>query len=126
MAMALLLALGVGATQAQTVQKCVGRDGHARYQSEPCARGERTAEIWDATPDPVTPANDGPRPRTRASTRTRASSRRSARTTVAALESRDSCADARAYRDAVERRAGLQRNYALLTTLQDRVYEACR
>ncbi|TZF91308.1 hypothetical protein FW784_02250, partial [Lysobacter lacus] len=47
-----LLAIAPGAAHAQTVQKCIGRGGYARYQSEPCARGERTAETWDAVPEP--------------------------------------------------------------------------
>ncbi|WP_133500071.1 hypothetical protein [Cognatilysobacter terrigena] len=125
-AFAALFGLAATDADAQTVQKCITRDGSTRYQSEPCPRGERTAEVWDATPDPVAPASDEPRPRKR-STRTRsATSRRTARTAVAAVDTHNTCADARAYRDAVERRAGLARNYALLSTLQDRVYDACR
>ncbi|GAB1596062.1 hypothetical protein PAGU2638_17410 [Lysobacter sp. PAGU 2638] len=120
-----MLVLAATAAQAQTVQKCVTRGGLARYQSEPCARGERTAEIWDATPDPVAPASDEPRPRTRSTTRSR-TARRTPRTSVAMLQTHDECADARAYRDAVERRAGLARNYDLLSALQERVYRACR
>ncbi|MGY3264841.1 hypothetical protein ACVWZN_000914 [Lysobacter sp. HA35] len=124
-ALAVTMLCAATAANAQTVQKCVTRDGHERYQSEPCAHGERTAEIWDATPDPVAPASDEPRPRTRATTRKR-STRRSARTTVAMTDTHDDCAQARDYRDAVERRAGLSRNYDLLSALQERVYRACR
>lgn len=124
--LAVMLMAGAGTTHAQTVQKCVARDGHTRYQSEPCARGERTAEIWDATPDPVAPANDEPKPRTRAIGRTRSTSRRATHATTAPVDTRNRCADARTYRDAVERRVGLERNYALLSTLQERVFEACR
>lgn len=113
---------------AQTVQKCVARDGHARYQSAPCARGERVADVWDATPDPVAPPDDVPPPRTRGATARMASRR----TASAALDRRiartsdDRCERARAYRDAVERRAGLERDYDLLSTLQRRVFDACR
>ncbi|WP_456952813.1 hypothetical protein [Lysobacter sp. HA35] len=41
-------------------------------------------------------------------------------------DTHDDCAQARDYRDAVERRAGLSRNYDLLSALQERVYRACR
>lgn len=129
LALALLLSCDAAA---QTVQKCVARDGHVRYQSTPCARGERVAEVWDATPDPVEPveAFAPRRPRTRArgtarsarTTRVAASMRRSDRMSA----STDACAEARAYRDAAERRAGLDRTYDLLATLQTRVFEACR
>jgi hypothetical protein len=109
---------------AQTVQKCVARDGQARYQSEPCGRGLRTAEVWDATPDPVAaPASAAPRAKPR---RTRPAGRiyRSQARQVASTA--DACEQARAFRDEAERRAGLARNYDLLTILQRRVYDACR
>lgn len=126
MVVALVLAFA-GAAGAQTVQKCVARGGHARYQSAPCARGERTAEVWDATPEPVpvpVAARTARAGRTRASRGAARSPRsESVRT---AVQTTDACADARAYRDLAERRAGLARNYELLSTLQRRVFDACR
>jgi hypothetical protein len=122
----LLLLACSSAVRAQTVQKCVARNGQARYQSEPCAKGLRTAEVWDAVPDPVIPA---------ASVRPAASPKRGrggrsgrAQRTYATERNASpaDCAQARAYRDQAERRAGLARNYELLSTLQRRVYDACR
>ena len=115
---------------AQTVQKCVARDGHVRYQSEPCARGERVAEVWDATPDevpaPEPSSGSGRRKRQSPSASTRRASTRRATYVASAGHSPDSCEQARAWRDAAERRAGLRRNYDLLSTLDARVFEACR
>ena len=120
-----LLSLSAGAAGAQTVQKCVSREGNARFQSAPCARGERTAEVWDATPE-----TEGANPRTTRSGATRRTRRTAEPRRVAdaraAVQTGDACADARAYRDLAERRAGLSRNYDLLSTLQRRVFEACR
>jgi hypothetical protein len=124
---ALLLALGLALpAHAQTVQKCVSRDGQARYQSEPCARGSRTAEVWDAAPDPVETSPAASR-RATPRARTARQPRRGVRVANRQLASApDSCEQARAYRDEAERRAGLARNYDLLSTLQRRVYDACR
>lgn len=121
--LALLLA---SSATAQTVQKCVAPNGHARYQSEPCGRGERVAEVWDATPEPV--AAPEPAPRQAHTRRMRRPSRGVSRRRIAYGDdmAHDSCGEARAYRDLAERRAGLDRNYTLLATLQDRVFEACR
>ena len=120
----LLLALSLSA-HAQTVQKCVAPGGAVRYQSEPCGRGMRTAEVWSAEPDaeapraaaiPAEPTPKAPPRRTRAR-RAYAGARGAGR---------DACAEARAYRDEGERRAGLTRNYELLSALQRKVYDACR
>ena len=126
---AVLVALVAAAAPAcaQTVQKCVSGDGQVRYQSAPCEPHERTAGTWDAVPDA--------RPDTRSAARTEGSQRspisatRTARRGARAPTSpppRDACAEARQARDEGERRAGLKRTYALLSSLQARVFEACR
>ena len=113
------------AADAQTVQKCVSRSGQARYQSAPCERGMKTAEVWDAVPETVAPpAVTASGARRHSSSRRRAPGRRTYASY--ASESADACAQARAYRDEGERRAGLSRNYELLSALQRRVYDACR
>ena len=121
---------GAADANAQTVQKCVARNGHVRYQSEPCARGDRVAEVWDAEPDPTARADAAPRRSAARGGRSRVALRRtpSARQLQRELvrQSDDRCAQARAYRDAVERHAGLDRDYDLLSTLQRRVFDACR
>lgn len=112
---------------AQTVQKCRARDGSTRYQSSPCDRGSRTVEVWDATPDIVAaPARTNAAvPHARARARSRPyTPRRRARAYAEAAP--DACEQARAYRDEMERRAGLSRDYELLSALQRRVYDACR
>ena len=122
---ALLLVLALPSlAAAQTVQKCVGRGGQARYQSEPCPRGMRTAEVWDAVPDPVAAPPSPERVAKARSHRVRARRARTVQQQVASFA--DACEQARAYRDEAERRAGLSRNYDLLSTLQRRVYDACR
>lgn len=119
-----LVLLAAAAAHAQTVQKCVGRGGQVRYQSAPCARGERTTETWEAVPEPEPEVS----PRRAAPTRRGAGRTRRGSRAIAAFTAvnRDACADARAYRDEAERRAGLSRNYELLSTVQRRVFDACR
>jgi hypothetical protein len=123
---ALLLTAGLAASvHAQTVQKCVSRDGRVRYQSEPCPSGMRTAETYDAAPDPTVPAPVARR--ARASTARPRVSRRASRGQFRAVAGApDACEQARAFRDDTERRVGLARNYELLSALQRRVYDACR
>ena len=126
------------ASYAQTVQKCQSRDG-VRFHSAPCGHGERTVEVWDATPVPEVPtirevstnryASSRARrePRLRNIGRSHYRSRRNAFATLSdAAPYARSCEAARAYRDAMERRAGLNRNYDLLSALQRPVFEACR
>lgn len=120
----LLLLLSMHGATAQTVQKCVDRAGQARYQSDPCRAGEKTAETWDATPDEApSPPRPSSRARRYAATPTR---RRASVGAVAAANVPDACERARAWRDAAERRAGLARNYDFLSALDRRVFDACR
>lgn len=130
--LAFCLALPMAAT-AQTVQKCQSPSG-VRFQSAPCGRGERTVEVWDATPEPEAPPrayapSREPRPGTTRGRTVRRYSGRSARTASAVyarMPRGRTCEEARAYRDAMERRAGLSRNYDLLSALQGQVYDACQ
>ena len=128
-AVILLFALfALPCAQAQTVQKCVARDGQARYQSGPCERGMRTAEAWDAVPEPepVRSVRAVPDYAPRRARRSRRPFRVSRARLDASIPATESCEQARAYRDDAERRAGLARNYELLSTLQRRVYDACK
>ena len=119
--------LAAGSACAQTVQKCVSPDGRARYQSAPCAAHERVAGTWDAAPDP--PLEPVPAARSRPLDRPRIARPRSTRgpaRTARQVSPPDACAQARRERDDGERRAGLKRTYALLSSLQARGFEACR
>jgi len=82
-------------------------------------------EVWDAVPEPVQATLPARRHSDRHRPAARATGRRSERVRVAA-GTVDTCAQAREYRDAAERRAGLARDYDLLSALQRRVYDACR
>lgn len=111
---------------AQSVQKCQARDGQVRYQSAPCAHGERTLETWEALPDPE-PVRRASSEAARAPRVRRSTSRPRRVRAVAGIEREfDSCAAAKAYRDAVERRVGLARTYELLSALSRQVYDACK
>ncbi|GAB2519447.1 hypothetical protein [Lysobacter humi (ex Lee et al. 2017)] len=128
---ALAVAVGIGGlpvARAQSVQKCQDRSGQVRYQSAPCAQGERTLERWEAVPDPE-PVRRASSEAQRAP-RSRRAAARPPRIRLAAAtrseQSVDSCAAAKAYRDAVERRVGLARTYELLSALSRQVYDACK
>lgn len=121
------LMLAPTSSTAQTVQKCGARNGQVHYQSAPCATSERMLEQWDATPDPVMPPQAARRaPAERRSTHRRTSSGSRSRSLAVAAGHGETCAEAKAYRDGVERRAGLARNFDLLAMLQRRVFDACR
>lgn len=125
---ALILALACPESRAQSVQKCEDRAGRVRYQSAPCGRGERTLETWEAVPDPE-PVRRMAATVEREPRASRSGSRRARRPRArahVAERSFDSCSEAKAYRDAVERRVGLDRTYELLSALSRQVYDACK
>lgn len=117
-----------GPAAAQTVQTCVGADGHVTLTSAACGAGQRLAASRDAVPEPVpaaAPASAGRRANGGAAPRSVA--RRGARR--AASRSRpavDRCEAARARRERTLQRVGLQRTFDLLRRLDDEVWAACR
>ena len=112
---------------AQQVYKCTSGNDVA-YQSEPCARTQRTVKQWDATPEPIT----APAPATRAvaspkparTTRPRRAASNGARTKADPADTR--CTKAKARREYKLKAVGLKRTFDLLRKLDETVYEACR
>jgi hypothetical protein len=123
-AAAVALLLWAMAAGAQTVQKCLGQDGRARYQSAPCEPGERVIAQWAAEPEPepvraAVSQRPAPARTYRAPRAQRAASGR--------MDSPvDRCRAAKEHRDAVEKRVGLARTYELLSALNSQVYDACK
>lgn len=117
---------------AQTVQKCVGRDGHVTLTSGACGAGERLAASYAAVPEPApAPGAAGPdirhAPRHAGRQASRAPARRAPR--AAAPRTRtapDRCQSARDRRERTLHRVGLKRSFDLLRRLDDEVREACR
>lgn len=124
------------ATAAQSLHKCVDRNGKVSYQSQPCAAGSRTSWVRDATPEPP------PSPERRAAMR-REKARREVESeylaglarrrrgagaghTISTLADPDACAAARQHRDKTLERVGLDRTFDLLRRLDDQVARACR
>ncbi|GGK05809.1 hypothetical protein [Luteimonas terricola] len=138
--LALLLAVGVAMpgsiapADAQTVQKCIGADGHVTFTSAECADGHLLANTYDAVPEAATnAAAERPVPRQRqtgASSRSGTTARtgslgtRPARTTARGKS--DRCQAARDRREQTLRRVGLKRTFDLLRKLDDEVWAACR
>ncbi|KRA20763.1 MULTISPECIES: DUF4124 domain-containing protein [unclassified Lysobacter] len=129
-----LLLLLPTVADAASLYKCVARSGAVSYQSEPCAAA--TARVWEATPQPPPDTAELAR-RQQAEQRGQADSRYLSR-----LAGTDRPGGARAYairlgdgRDcdvARERRerklaaVGMERDYALVSALNDAVFEACK
>lgn len=127
-ATALMAGLAFSAQAATvTVHKCRTVVGNVLYQSTPCPPGERTLAVWDAAPDPPTPAASRSRA---AEPQRRSPQRRSARARYRShavdMASADGCAAAKARRDEIERRVGLARTYELLSALNREVFDACK
>jgi hypothetical protein len=123
------------AADAATLYKCVARSGAVSYQSQACA-ATATARVWEATPQPPPDAAELAR-RQQAEQRGQADSRY-----LSPLAGTDRPGGARAYairlgdgRDcdiARERRerklaaVGMERDFALVSALNDAVFEACK
>ena len=123
-------------TSAQTVQKCVGRDGHITITSGACPDGQRQAASYDATPEVMTPERaaelerrrqqDDANSRYLQSLAPRAGGSVPGYRTTRGTGNRHGCDTAKARRDATLRRVGLKRTHDLLRRLDDQVYEACK
>lgn len=121
---------------AQTVQKCVGADGHVTLTSGSCEAGQRLAARYDAVPEPVATGrvaeagNGHEAGSPRAAGRAKAGPTRAARgrraSTSRARPGPDRCQAARDKRERTLQRVGLKRDFDLLRKLDDDVWNACR
>lgn len=120
----LLLLFAVPA-QAETLYRCVARDGAISYQSRPCLASARLDRVVEYRPEPV--ANVEPPSARFASTRR--ASRPGPRTATAGHTPRttaaDRCRAAQIKRDAALERLGLKRTYAQLSRLDASVRAVC-
>lgn len=111
---------------AQTVQKCIGANGHVTLTSGDCAAGERLAASFDARPL----AEPEPRPvaeRARPVSATRSQGlTRQQRQAARARTAPDRCKAARERRERTLERVGLKRDFDLLRRLDGEVRAACR
>lgn len=129
--LAALLALASTTVSAQAVYRCVQPGKPASYQTDPCPKGTRIDAIRGFTPERNPTANELAWKRYRTeremAVRNRASAQQQAQyVAVPDQPSGPSCADAKAARDAWERRVGLSRTIDQLRWWQDYVQRACR
>lgn len=136
----LMLALALCAdVSAQTVHKCVGRDGAASYQSRPCAKDAREVRSYEAAPEPPPSAEqlralEQRRARERAESAFlshRAGTDRSVIERARLVRERPArsagaCEAAKSARQQTLDAVGLKRNYELLSRLDANVRAACR
>lgn len=120
-----LLLLLAGPAPAETLYRCVARDGAVSYQSQPCMASARLDRVVEYRPEPVANAERSPaRPPS-----ARRASRPGPRTATAGHTPRttaaDRCRAAQAKRDAALERLGLKRTYAQLSRLDASVRAAC-
>jgi hypothetical protein len=131
---ALVLTLGVAAAppaSAQAVYRCEQKGKPVSLQSLPCDGRAKTTAIRGYVPEPAPTANElaWKRYRTDQEMTARNNSMRRAAgysTTVVVPSDNETCAEAKAARDAWEKRMGLNRSLSGLRIWQDRVYQACR
>lgn len=135
---AVLALLACGHAGAQSLYKCIDRQGATSYQSAPCDAAARTVWQREAPPEPPPDAEQlraraaqRDRDRDRAesdhlSRRAGTSGPSRARSTATRSPARDGCAAAKARRERTLAAAGLKRTFDLLRRLDDAVYEACK
>ncbi|MBJ6984678.1 DUF4124 domain-containing protein [Luteimonas sp. MC1750] len=117
---------------AQTVQKCVGSDGHVTLTSEACGAGQRLAARYDAVPEPMPAAASAAAGRQETDRQGRRGVQRTVarrgtgRATAGSRPGADRCEAARARRERTLQRVGLKRTFDLLRKLDDEVRAACR
>lgn len=116
---------------AQTIYRCVQKGRPVSLQSTPCDRGAATTRTRHYTPEPAPTANDLAWKRYRIeremALRNQAQRAGAASGSVVVLPAGGSaCAQAKAERDAWERRVGLNRTIDGMRAWQERVYHACR
>ena len=120
----LLLLLATPAL-AETLYRCVARDGAISYQSQPCMASARLDRVVEYRPEPVANVERSPA----GPPSTRRASRPGPRAATAGHAPRatpaDRCRAARTKRDAALERLGLKRTYAQLSRLDASVRAAC-
>lgn len=134
-----LLALALCAeAPAQMVHKCVGRDGAASYQSQPCTQDAREVRTYEALPEPP-PTAEQLRALEQRRARERSESAflsrragtdrpvvdRSRMVREHPARSTGACEAAKAARQQTLDAVGLKRNYDLLSRLDANVRAAC-
>lgn len=135
----LVAALLCGNASAQTVVKCLGKNGAVGYYSGPCPAGYQPAKAWDATPE-APPTNDelwrqyykrkqgeaDSRYLSRLAGTSRSSSAAGHHIRADAARNQSACDAAKAYREQVLNSSGMRRTYDLLQQLDENVRNACK
>lgn len=113
---------------AESLNRCIARDGAVSYQALPCATTARLDRVVEYRPDPVTSistARQGP-PRVAAPAPIpRSRHLRTPRAQRAAATAAQRCRAARERREAALQRLGLKRRYAQLSQLDADLRAAC-
>lgn len=117
-----LLLLLAWPAAAETLYRCVARDGAVSYQSQSCSASARLDRVVEYRPEPVASLEQPP-PRPAL---TRRVERRSVRTaTPRHTTAADRCRAGKAKREAALQRLGLKRTYAQLSALDAEAGAAC-
>lgn len=117
-----LLLLLAAPALAESLYRCIARDGAVSYQSQPCVASARLDRVVAYRPDPVASAERSPA----RSIPSRRAPRRSVRiATGRHATAVDRCRAGQAKREAALRRLGLKRTYAQLGALDADVRAAC-
>lgn len=127
-AMMALLALGTGPAWGQTViVKCKDAKGAVIYQTEPCERGQTTADVKTYASVRYNPELAEETRQTEREVDARRSAYGSnAQAAYIPSDGRGAaCEAAKAHRESVLKAMGLRRNFDLLRSLDDQVQKAC-
>ncbi|WP_028839671.1 DUF4124 domain-containing protein [Thermomonas fusca] len=112
--------------QAESLYRCVGRDGAVSYQSQPCAARQRLDRVVEYQPEPVT-VRSGPAPAVSRRQPRRYSNGSGGNRIVRASSATASqrCRIGKAKREASLQRLGLKRSYDQLSALDTQVRAVC-
>lgn len=112
--------------QAESLYRCVTRDGAVSYQSQPCAARQRLDRVVEYRPDPVVARVEPASAISRRQPRRYAGSggTRSVRAVNTPTASQR-CRAGKARREAALQRLGLKRTYAQLSALDAEARAAC-
>lgn len=129
----LALGLVVFPVGAQSVQKCVGRNGDITLTSGTCPEGQREVASVDARPERETAEQARRRAELRQWEQQQAARRAAgsvtyynAPTRTVSQSRHQRCDAAKAWRDAQVERVGLRRTHAQLRQWDDYVYQQCK
>ena len=121
-----LLFIFLPPAQAESLYRCVGRDGAVSYQSQPCAARQRLDRVVEyqpearAAPIATEPAVSRRQPRRYAQGNAARVARAGGTTSTS-----QRCRASKAQREAALQRLGLKRTYAQLSALDADVRAAC-